>query len=322
MPRLLSNSPILSRPGSVTPSWVCGSAVLLALAVTGCGTGSYEKQMDTRLVELRHKSPFLESLVDYEYEVTDPQGNSLGVFIQLPKNILDEATESYQGTNGFPGFRAGSLDESGAEISPRRVQPPFLKLRDFCLSYEWYVKVKPREWQNPEQPVYLYFAVSDATAVEQQVLLDEIQQTLAAAFSGGGEASSEPAGDGAAEEETSGATEIPFQWETLSLDTPDGGKIEWKRMSFAADMFFDCSLTKGSFLGDLPGLFDLYVHSDDTYHVVIAYRTTQKAEATVHIMGPGKISAGTLRIDPPPPPEEGTEPAEESADAEAVSTDA
>lgn len=318
--RLLPDLRNLSHPETGPRSCLCVTAVLVSLAVAGCGTGTYDKQMDKRLVELRHKSPFLESLDQLEYEVTDPQGNPLGVFVQLPKNILDEATKSYQDGRGFPGFRTGSKDESDAEISSRRVQPPFLKLRDFCLSYEWYVKIKPRDWHNPEQPVYVYFAVSDATTIEQQVLLDGIQQTLAAAFSGGGEASSEPAGDGAAEE-ASGPTEIPFQWETLSLDTPEGGKIEWKRMSFAGDMYFDCSPSKGD-LGDLPGLFDLYVHSDDTYHVVIAYRATEKADEMLKIMEAGKISAGTLRIDPPPPPEEGTEPAEESADAEAASTDA
>lgn len=315
---------------------LCGAAVVVSLAVSGCGTGSYETRMEESLKELRLKSPFLEVLDRGSYEITDAQGNPLGVFVQMPKHILDDCTRSFQGGTSFAGFRTGSQNDAKNTISELRVQPPFMKLRDFCLSFEWFIRVKPRDYRNPEQPVYAYFAVSDATTIEQQQLMDDIQRTLASSFRASedeessestGEESSEPAGEDTTEEESGGPTEIPFQWETLDVKTPEGGTIEWKRIRFQGDMVFDCTSQSTGNMDKLPGAFDLYLHSDDTYHVVMAWRAPVKVDeylASIYdgkgIMQAAEVCAGTLRIEPPPPPEEGAETTEDSSEESADDT--
>ena len=205
--------------------------MVVSLAISGCGTGSYEARMEDSLKELRMKSPFLEHLDQRVFEVTDAQGNNLGVFLQLPRYVQKDASQSYQDGTGYPGFRTGSKTKDGGTIEERRVPPPFLKLRDFCLSYEWFVRVQPGDWNNPEQPVYVYFAVSDAKSIEQQALLDEIQRGLADAISiGGAEEASSDAAAGDDEDGAGDSTEIPLQWEAFPVRTPTGGTLPVRGM--------------------------------------------------------------------------------------------
>jgi hypothetical protein len=242
--------------------------------------------MKKRLAELKGQSKFLEVLDRDYYEVSDPQANLLGVRLRPPKNIISKGK----------ALRVG-YEEHGLKIDERRVKPPFLLgLRDFCLSYELPVlNPKLRDRRFRELPIYCYFAVSPVETIEQQELLDEIRQPLAKKFE-----------------------EVPDQWETVPIDAPGGGSVEWKRIGVQGPQLFECPPE----LRDFDGLFDIYVHSDDTYHVVVAWRAPVVIDDEIDFMWAGEVSLGTLLVEPPPPPLEDAEPSDDSDAADAGKSDA
>jgi hypothetical protein len=147
-------------------------------------------------------------------------------------------------------------------------------------------------------PVYGYFAVTDAKSVEQEELLAEIRQALADEFA-----------DNPAEWET--------DWETLTLASPDETSVNCQRIRVEGPQLFDCVEKDGEFK-KFEGRFDLYVYSDDTYHVLIGWRAPTVIDNQIQWMDGGETSLATLFLKPtPPPPDEpAAEPAADPAAAE------
>jgi hypothetical protein len=270
----LMNCPVTSRRVAVRAAI---TAALLTLAVAGCGTGEYHKRMKDRLAELKQQSRFLERLDDIEIDVSDPQAIFLGVKLRPPKNICTQGK----------ALRVG-YTEDNVEIDERRVKPPFLLgMRDFCLSYELLVpNPDTRNRQQTELPVYCYFAVSPADSVEQQALLNEIRQPLAENFE-----------------------DVPEEWETVSPGAPDGGSVEWKRLRVEGSQLFDCVPNPAM----MDGRFDVYVHSDNTYHVVVGWRAPVSVDDKLEFMQAGEVSLGTLKVEPPEASPEAAEPSDDSS---------
>jgi hypothetical protein len=254
------------------------AAASLLLAAAGCGSGEYHKRMKDRLSELQGESKYLELLDIDEIDVSDPQARSLGVILKPPKDIVSQ---------GKP-LRVGYVEDN-IEVDERRVKPPFLlDLRDFCLSYELLVpNPNTRRRSQAEVPIYCYFAVSPADSIEQQELLDEIRQPLVEKFG-----------------------RVPDEWEDLTL--PATGGRPWKRLQVQGEQFFDCVPEPAM----LDGRFDVYVHSDQNYHVVVAWRAPTDVDDKVELMRAGEVSLETLRIEPPAVPLEGTEPSDDSDPAD------
>ena len=196
------------------------------------------------------------------------------------------------------------------EVDERRVKPPFLlDLRDFCLSYELLVRnPDTRKRQQSEVPIYVYFAVSPVDSIEQEGLLNEIRQALV-------EAENEKNDPNAEDPDTIIKTKkfkVSEEWEDLTL--PAGGGKQWKRLQVQGEQLFDCVPEPAM----LDGRFDVYVHSDDNYHVVVAWRAPTNVDDKMDFMKAGEISLETLKVEPPDVLPESTEPSDDSGDADSV----
>lgn len=261
-------------------------ALCFVLTTAGCGSGEYHRRMEKRLTALQGQSKYLEYLEDVQIDVSDPQARKLGVFLQPPKDICSQGI----------ALRVGYVHDN-VEVAEHRVKPPFLMgLRDFCLSYELLVpNPDTRRSQQTELPIYLYFAVSPVDSVEQDVLLDEIRQALVEAKNVDAEGN-----------ETTVFPDVPDEWEDVTLPA-EGGK-QWKRLRLEGEQLF-ASIPKED---TLEGKFDIYVHSDDNYHVVVAFRAPTNVDDKRDFMRAGEVSLETLRIEPPPTSPGAPEPADDS----------
>jgi hypothetical protein len=305
----------------------CSLAMLIMLNIAGCGTGTYQDRTAERLVELRRKSKFQEMLERRPYEISDSQAQMLGVKLRLPRGFESDGK----------ALRTGYVEQSSRDeyvIPESRVQPPFMQFRNFCMSYELFHPTYPVTWKNRLLPAYIYFAVTrvntpEGETIEQQVILDEIQQAVVKGFGAGAAAAAEAeaaaAGGEAAEsvpaDETTAddgeAPDGPFAWKTVTLDTPDLQKIEWKKLSARGDQFFDAT-SKGGENTFHDGVFDVYVHSDDTYHVVVAFRAPVNIDDQIHLMEAAPYCVATLTVNPPPPPADSDDAPANAADESKV----
>ena len=142
--------------------------------------------------------------------VQDAGGAATGISLRLPQLIGGSVV----------ALRAA---EAGA-------QPPFMQLPG--LSYTYPLQVQ-------EQPAYAYFAAVAVAEKSADVLAQEVQTAVAAAFSG--------------------AT-----WTDETLSTPTGGSLTLKRISVTGNQAF----------GDKKedGRFDLYLVTSATHTVLLGWR--------------------------------------------------
>ena len=187
--------------------WPIFAAVLL---LTGCFSGDYNRRMDESMKQLGDLGEKANAIYPTTSPVQDAGGTATGINLKLPQFISGSLT----------ALRA---TEAGA-------QPPFMQLPG--LSYTYAPQVQ-------EQPAYAYFAAVAVAEKGADVLEQEVQAAVAAAFSGAA-------------------------WTEETLSTPTGGSITLKRISVTGNQAF----------GDKKedGRFDLYLIPSATHTVLIGWR--------------------------------------------------
>lgn len=180
------------------------------LLLTGCFSGDYNRRMDESTKQLGELGAKANAIYPTASPVQDAGGTATGISLKLPQLIGSSVT----------AIRAS---EAGA-------QPPFLQLPG--LSYTYPLQVQ-------EQPAYAYFAAVAVAEKGADVLEQEVQAAVAAAFSGA-------------------------VWTEETLSTPTGGSITLKRISVTGNQAF----------GDKKedGRFDLYLVPSATHTVLIGWR--------------------------------------------------
>ncbi len=124
---------------SLSRSWGC---LLLAMGVVaGCGTGDYEKRLETRA-----SRPQTESLYQGLYGALQLPGTP--VSIRIPQMFKDAP------------LVAGSVDKDGKPVDPRRISPGLFELPWLTLTYEGFVD-NP---QGDKLSYYCYLAAVDKAA--------------------------------------------------------------------------------------------------------------------------------------------------------------
>lgn len=179
----------------------------------------------------------------------------------------------------------GQADPQGGKIDPRRVQPPFLKLPGFKFAYE-----AQHDNAGEITPYYCYLAALPTQDAKSATLASDLEIELKSAFPDWGGV-----------------------WEETEVDSPSGGKVKWKMLEVKGLQFFDVdnpAQNKQEFK-KVPGVFQLWLHENEHYQVLVGWRVTEAANQTLLLEKLARRSAGTLMIGPPPAPPQ--PPAEESA---------
>jgi hypothetical protein len=191
---------------------VCGGlpVALSILFLAGCFSGDYNRRMDDSIKQLGEMGAKANAIYPTSSPVQDAGATATGISLRLPQLIGGSVV----------ALRAS---EAGA-------QPPFMQLPG--LSYTYPLQIQ-------EQPAYAYFAAVAVAEKGADVLAQEVQTAVAAAFSG--------------------AT-----WTDAVLSTPSGDSLTLKRISVTGNQAF----------GDKKedGRFDLYLVTSATHSVLIGWR--------------------------------------------------
>jgi len=179
------------------------------------------------------------------------------VDLRLPKAFPEDT----------PTLTRGKKNRRGEAIKPGRIEPPFARIPGFKYSYERFINLGDR---NDFHPIYCYFGSVPVGEKKRSTILAEIKSQTGKKFKG--------------------AT-----WTDESLDTPDGQKVPVKKLSVKGAQSFDTDPDGGD-PKKLPGQFDVYVYSSPQNHIIIGFRTTEKADEITSLFTNGGLSVGTIKI--------------------------
>jgi hypothetical protein len=190
--------------------YLTGLLGLACAALTGCFSGDYNHRMDESIKKLGEMGTKANAIYATPSPINDAGGTATGITFRLPQFIPNEPTV-------LRAADAGS-------------QPPFVQLPG--LSYTYSLQVQ-------EQPALVYFAAVPVAEKGADVLAQELQTAIAAAYSGAA-------------------------WTDETLATPTSGSVTLKRITCTGNQVF----------GDKneDGRFDLYLVSSGTHHVLIGWR--------------------------------------------------
>jgi hypothetical protein len=236
--------------------WVkLAAASLVVLPLVGCGTAEYEAKLEQTVKRLKIENRF----VGLDTEET-----------------LIAALKNEQGTGAKisirkPTFFAGSAFTTdtadrlnpGQPMKPERVKPPQLpEYPGFQFSYE------QRQMTRGFGMAYAYFgAQATDPAVAEKIAAD-----LAAAY----------------------PEATPPTWNTVQIDTPDGGSTPWKTISVSGPNVF---WSDGGVQADnLPGTLVLWLREERGYQVLLGLRGSDSGIDLVELKRLMAAAAGTVRI--------------------------
>ena len=231
-------------------------AVGLGLATTafvGCGVEAYEARMEQRKkgLELEGKFNLLERK---PFSVVDPaKAPDVDVTLRRPllfgPKVLNE--------------QSGDPNQPSKPIPKDRVQPPFLEIPGFQLTFE----ELRRAGDNGMRPISFYVGVQP---IESESL-DKLAADLKKAF-----------------------PEADTSWKTERLLKPDGSMIEWKSIAVSGLMGF---YTPGFNAAEsLPGRFAILVRDEAGHQVFLAARGPESAPETSQAVEALKMAAGTVGV--------------------------
>lgn len=178
--------------------------------------------------------------------------------LRLPNYISSEAQT----------LTMGQRNARQEPIDPNRIQPPFGRIPGFRFSYERFI---PMGGRNEFKPVYCYVASVPAKDTSLQGIKSEIQKVAAKAFKGA-------------------------VWQTIDLDTPDGGKLKYDKMSLRGPQPFHTNPAGGD-IEQLAGQCDFYIRSSKDFHVVIAFRAPDDVGENENVFEAAEYAMGTLAIE-------------------------
>ena len=211
---------------------------------------------------LRLQGKFVD-LIETPSVIVDPNKNvGVNVTIRIPKAFAGVAPLNEGSAN--PNFR-------DATIPKDRVQPPFMEIPGFQMTYEQLVTSS-----SGQRVMSLYFGVTPA----DPEILDRIPGTLKAKL----------------------LLNYDLAWKNESVVSPDGSHPLWRSITVQAPQGFYWTNQGLSDPETLDGTFSLWAHEEQGYYVFIAYRfpTSSAGLAPVAKGLPDAIvsAAGTLQINP------------------------
>jgi len=187
-----------------------GPIVMAGLLLTGCFSGDYNRRMDESIKQLGDLGAKANAIYATSSPVHAVGGTATGISFRLPQLVPGSVTTL-------------TPTEAGA-------QPPFMQLPGLSYTYSFQVQ---------ELSAYTYFAAVAVAEKGADVVAQEVQTAVAAAFSGAA-------------------------WTEETLSTPTGGSLTVKRLSVTGNQAF----------GDKKedGRFDLYLVPSATHTVLIGWR--------------------------------------------------
>lgn len=154
-------------------------------------------------------------------------------------------------------------------VRPERVQPPFIELPGFIMCYE-----KHEFGPEGNFPFYCYLA---ATANPDKASADALRDRLAAAF-----------------------PDATVAWEDFAAETPDGGRIAWKRLVVQGVQPFFQGGTNNPV--EKPGIFLLYRYEGGGYEVLVGWRCPDSIKDRAAVEQLAELVAGTISVKAEAPP--------------------
>lgn len=239
---------------SVRRSWLFGACLAVAVVPTaGCGVEAYEARMQDRMKTLELAGKFGACARD-PMSVVDP-AKPVGVDVTLRRPLLFGPRVLNE--------QSGDPNQPSKPIPKDRVQPPFLEIPGFQLTFE----ELRRSGENGMRPISFYVGVQPTDPAS----LDKIPADLKKAF-----------------------PESEISWKVEKVLKPDGSYAEWKSISAAGPMGF---YTPGYGVSEaLPGKFALYVREEAGHQVFLAVRGADGAAETGQAVEALKVVAGTVRV--------------------------
>ena len=159
-----------------------------------------------------------------------------------------------------------SKDRYRKPMSPDRIQPPSMRIPGFRYKYEMFVGDG-----KDKETLCWYFGAVPATEK-----LATIEATIKS---------------GAAK--TAPKSRPAFV--DASLDTPERTKIAFRKMSVTGTQTFQADPETIDTV-KRPGQLDVYIHSNDSHHVIFVIRGTQGAIEEVDAMDHASYALGTLKM--------------------------
>lgn len=229
--------------------WIAGLAVC-----PGCGTGEYQRRLEARVAQIQQVAQFS---VLYDVPLPLP-GTTVSVRIPSLFQI---------------GFDANTQDPDGGGglIDPRRLQPPFVTLPGFKLTYE--IIFTDSNNNNARRPFYIYMAVATAAdAAAGKPVAEAIREQV--------------------------ATQFPSAaWEDVSCTSPTGAVVACKRINVSGPQVF---YTGPGQYESLSGVFQLYLHEAQGQHVLIGWRVPDAVSEKANLDQLARLTAGTIVVAAPP----------------------
>ena len=158
-----------------------------------------------------------------------------------------------------------------------RIQPLGLELPGYLRTYESFIKIEDKNRITVERPYYCYLAIdkNQSTAAAQEKKLRDILKKKFPEGTGG--------------------------WETVSVPTPDGKNMTWKRITGKGDYLFfrypQARETIKTTKKNYKGTYLLYLYPGPGYHVMIGWHCGDKVVKKIDLEKIAQATAGTLRMD-------------------------
>jgi hypothetical protein len=235
----------------------------------GCGTEEYEQRMTKTMASYRLKGKFVD-LIDTPALIVDPGKNvGVNVTIRIPKAFVGVAPLNEQSPN--PNHKITTIPKN-------RVQPPFMDIPGFQMTYEQLVASS-----SGQRVMSLYFGVTPA----DPEIVDKIPGDLKAALK----------------------LQDDLTWKNELVVSPDDGRPVWRSITVQGPQGFYWTNQGLSDPETLDGTFSIWVHEEQKHYVFIAYRfpTSSMGFAPVAkgLHEALLFAAGTVRVTPkasPTPP--------------------
>jgi hypothetical protein len=257
-----------ARPARASTLSLVVSTALIA-TMSGCGGSTYDSLVNRRLDQLRGSAPF----------------RTLFAPTSIPETPLKIRVPM--------AFRASYTAESrhgddGGQISPQRLQPPFVELPGLKLCYESRIDDPAG---GGKLPFYCYIAAVPQGNADK--IAADLQAKLKETFNN-----------------------APAEWTNVDAKTPEDKGLPWRKIRIAAEQPF---LVRGEKTEskNLPGIFELWIHDAKDYVVIIGWRTPASIDGPAPAPNPEDnplmqltqdpkpdfnsmpaLTAGTLKIDP------------------------
>lgn len=155
-------------------------------------------------------------------------------------------------------------------IKPERLQPPFVKLPGFKLSYE-----STAQGAEGVLPFYCYLSAFQGGPQQAVTVEGEIRAALNKEFASG-------------------------VWEDVTVQSPNGEDVAWKKISVAGEMLFDLhtgdNVPTNAEYKKLPGKFELWLYQKNDWIVLVGWREPDSISSASNLSALAPYTAGSIEV--------------------------